>query len=46
MMTKDLYKYIKQLAETTAARERIESELKIAHDIQMGILPKEIPSFK
>jgi len=40
-MTKDLKKYIKQLAETTAARERIESELKIAHDIQMGILPKE-----
>ena len=44
-MTKELKKYIKQLAETTAARERIESELKIAHDIQMGILPKEFPSF-
>ena len=43
-MTKELKKYIKQLAETTAARERIESELKIAHDIQMGILPKEFPS--
>jgi serine phosphatase RsbU (regulator of sigma subunit) len=46
LMTKDLKKYVKQLAETTAARERIESELKIAHDIQMGILPKEFPSFK
>jgi sigma-B regulation protein RsbU (phosphoserine phosphatase) len=45
-MTKDLKKYIKQLAETTVARERIESELKIAHDIQMGILPKEFPSFQ
>lgn len=46
MMTKDLKKYIKQLAETTAARERIESELKIAHEIQMGILPKAFPSFR
>lgn len=45
-MTKDLKTYIKQLAETTAARERMESELKIAHDIQMGILPKEFPSFE
>ena len=45
-MTKDLKKYIKKLAETAAARERIESELKIAHDIQMGILPKELPSFE
>jgi len=35
--------YIQYLTETTAAKERIESELKIAHDIQMGILPKSFP---
>jgi sigma-B regulation protein RsbU (phosphoserine phosphatase) len=45
-MTKELKKYIKHLAETTAASERIESELKIAHDIQMGILPKEFLSYQ
>ena len=33
------------LTETTAARERIESELQIAHDIQMGIIPKTFPAF-
>ena len=40
-----LKKYIKELKETTAAKERIESELRIAHDIQMGILPKIFPPF-
>lgn len=44
-MTQDLKKYVKQLTEATAAKERIESELKIAHDIQMGILPKEFPPY-
>ena len=38
-----LKKYIKNLTETTAAKERIESELKIASEIQMGILPKIFP---
>ena len=37
--------YIANLAETTAARERIESELKIAHAIQMSFLPKRFPAF-
>lgn len=37
--------YIINLTETTAAKERIESELRIAHDIQMGILPKLFPAF-
>ena len=40
-----LKKYIKELTDTTAAKERIESELKIAHDIQMGIVPKIFPPF-
>ncbi len=40
-----LKEYINHLAETTAAKERIESELKIAHAIQMGFLPKRFPPF-
>ncbi len=35
--------YLRELQESTAARERIESELSIAHDIQMGLLPCELP---
>ena len=37
--------YIANLAETTAARERIESELKIARAIQMSFLPRRFPAF-
>ncbi len=44
-MTRDLKAYIKELTETTRAKEKIVSELKIAHDIQMGILPKVFPPF-
>ncbi len=40
-----LKEHIRRLTETTAAKERIESELKIAHDIQMNILPKTFPPF-
>jgi len=40
-----LKEYICNLAETTAAKERIESELKIAHTIQMSFLPKRFPPF-
>jgi sigma-B regulation protein RsbU (phosphoserine phosphatase) len=40
-----LKQYIQELTETTAAKGRIESELRIAHDIQMGILPKVFPPF-
>ena len=40
-----LKEYIGNLAETTAAKERIESELKIAHTIQMSFLPKNFPPF-
>ncbi len=44
-MKRALKQYIEDLKETTAAKERIESELRIAHDIQMGILPKIFPPF-
>ncbi len=44
-MKNSLQQHIKDLTETTAAKERIESELHIAHDIQMGILPKVFPPF-
>lgn len=37
--------YIRDLTVATASRERMESELRIAHDIQMGILPKLFPPF-
>lgn len=44
-MRSSLKQYISDLKESTAATQRIESELKIARDIQMGILPKEFPPF-
>jgi sigma-B regulation protein RsbU (phosphoserine phosphatase) len=44
-MRKELKRYIRNLEETTAAKNRIESELKIAHDIQQGIIPKIFPPF-
>jgi sigma-B regulation protein RsbU (phosphoserine phosphatase) len=40
-----LKEYIVDLKETTAIKERIESELKIAHTIQMSFLPKRFPPF-
>jgi len=40
-----LKEYISNLAATTAAKERIESELKIARTIQMSFLPKRFPPF-
>lgn len=44
-MRESLRAYIKELTETTASRQRMESELKIARNIQMGILPKTFPPF-
>jgi phosphoserine phosphatase RsbU/P len=40
-----LKEYIVNLRETTAAKERYESELKIARNIQMSFLPKRFPPF-
>jgi phosphoserine phosphatase RsbU/P len=44
-MERTLQKYLKDLEETTASKERIESELKIAHEIQMSMVPKTFPPF-
>ena len=40
---KSINTYIKELKETTASNERIESELNIARSIQQQMLPKEFP---
>ena len=40
-----LVQYIDELKSTTANKERIESELRIAQGIQMGMLPKSFPAF-
>ena len=40
-----LTEYINNLQKTTAAKERIESELRIARDIQMSFLNKQFPPF-
>ena len=34
-----------QLEETTSAKERIESELRIARDIQLSMVPRQFPAF-
>ena len=44
-MQLSLKNHIARLTEATAARERIESELNIARDIQLSILPKIFPPF-
>lgn len=44
-MQKALKDYIQDLKNTTSAKEKIESELKIARDIQMGIIPRKFPAF-
>jgi sigma-B regulation protein RsbU (phosphoserine phosphatase) len=44
-MQHSLVQYIDELKYTTANKERIESELRIAHKIQMGMIPKSFPAF-
>lgn len=44
-MQTSLGQYIHQLKVTTSAKQRIESELSIAHDIQMTMIPKDFPPF-
>jgi len=44
-MQKKLAEYIVNLKETTSAREKIESELRIAREIQMGMIPHLFPPF-
>lgn len=42
-MTRSLRQYVADLREATAARERIDSELRIASDVQRSMLPRELP---
>lgn len=44
-MTTDLQLYIRNLTDATAAKERIQSELKVATDIQTSLLPRIFPPF-
>jgi sigma-B regulation protein RsbU (phosphoserine phosphatase) len=44
-MQKALADYIEHLKETTSAKEKIESELRIAKEIQMGMIPHIFPPF-
>ena len=44
-MQHSLTKYIEELKTTTAQKASIESELNIAHDIQMSMLPKTFPPY-
>lgn len=45
LMRHQLSKNILNLISITASRERIESELNIAREIQLGMVPKTFPSF-
>jgi len=44
-MQKELADYVINLKETTSAKEKIESELRIAKEIQMGMIPHIFPPF-
>ena len=44
-LQQSLVQYIDELKSTTANKERIESELRIARAIQMGMIPKSFPAF-
>jgi sigma-B regulation protein RsbU (phosphoserine phosphatase) len=44
-MQKELANYIDDLRTTTANKEKIESELRIARDIQMSMIPRIFPPF-
>ena len=44
-MQRSLIKYTEELKTTVANNERIESELRIAREIQMGMIPKMFPPF-
>lgn len=44
-MQQSLVKYIDELKETTASKAAIENELKVAHQIQMSMVPRTFPPF-
>ncbi|HTX88829.1 MAG TPA: SpoIIE family protein phosphatase [Bacteroidales bacterium] len=43
LMQEELNNYLRNLKEAVSAREKIESELTVARDIQMGMLPVSFP---
>jgi len=45
VMEQSLKEYVRNLTETTAAKERIQSELKVATNIQASLLPRIFPPF-
>ncbi|MBR3453970.1 MAG: SpoIIE family protein phosphatase [Bacteroidaceae bacterium] len=45
-MQQSLVGYMEELKNTTTKKERIESELRIAHDIQMAMVPDKFPQRK
>ena len=44
-MERSLQQYVDELKTTTASKAAIENELKVAHNIQMSMLPKTFPPF-
>ena len=44
-MQHSLSRYVEELKASTAAKASIESELNVAHNIQMSMLPKSFPAF-
>jgi len=44
-MVVDLKKFTRDLARTTAEKERIETEMHVAHDVQQGLLPTVFPPY-
>ena len=45
-MRDNLKTYINKLTDEVAAREKVENELEIAHDIQMNMVPGDFPLFQ
>ena len=44
-MQASLTSYVEEIEQVSAGRERVQSELRIAHDIQMGMVRKTFPPF-
>jgi sigma-B regulation protein RsbU (phosphoserine phosphatase) len=44
-MQHSLKEYVEELKDTTASKAAIENELKVAHNIQMSMLPKTFPPY-
>lgn len=44
-MQRSLVRYVDELKQTTSQKASIESELKVASDIQMGMVPRIFPAF-